>query len=150
LLRSQAVDVDASGVARRLPKLAMIAMMIGGLVLVAWLRAGKSIVPVLEARSISVAMGSALAIAGLAAALLYLPATSAWTREKLGFVAFAGFYSISPIVLPQPWPYFLDRATNVYALIGLVVLAVAIAAGLRALAWITHDTRVVFLLIFVA
>src|SRR5262249_38968463 len=31
VLRSQAVNVDVTGVARRLPKLAMIAMMIGGL-----------------------------------------------------------------------------------------------------------------------
>ncbi len=150
LLRSQAVDVDVSGVARRLPKLAMIGTMIGGLVLIARLRAGRTILPVVEARSIGVSIRIAIGIAAVAAVLLFLPPTSAWTREKLGFVAFAGFYSISPIVLPQPWPYFLDQTTNVYALVGLAVLAVAIAAGLRALNWITRDARAVFLLVFVA
>ena len=150
VLRSQAVNVDVTGVARRLPKLAMIAVMIGGLVLIARLRAGRPTVPVIEPRSLGVAVGIALAIAAVAAAMLYLPVTSAWTREKLGFVAFAVFYSISPIVLPQPWPYFLDETTNVYAFIGLGVLAIAIGASLRASAWITRDTRVVFLLVFVA
>src|SRR5262249_17867439 len=99
-------------------------------------------------------LGSAVAIVGaiaaVAAAMLYLPTTSAWTREKLGFVAFASFYLISPIVLPQPWPYFLDQTTNFYALIGLGVLAVTIGVGLLALPWITRDARVTFLLVFVA
>ena len=60
-------------------------------------------------------------------------------REKLGFVGFAGFYLASPIVLPQPWPYFLDETTNLYALGGLITLAVVIAVGLRVTQWITRD-----------
>ena len=91
-----------------------------------------------------------MAIAAIAAALLYLPASSAWMREKLGFVAFAAFYLASPIVLPQPWPYFLDETTNVYALAGLIALVGVTAVGLRVTQWITRDMRVVFLLVFVA
>lgn len=150
VLRSQGVEADPTGVARRLPKLAMIVMMVGGLVLLAWLRAGKAAVPPVEARSLVSAIAIGVAIAAVAAALLYLPASSAWMREKLGFVAFAGFYLVSPIVLPQPWPYFLNEATNFYALFGLVVVAVSIAVALRAMPWLTRDGRVTFLVIFVA
>jgi hypothetical protein len=150
VLRAQAVDLDVAASARRLPKLAMIAAMIGGLVLLARLRAGKAPVPIVEERSLVSAIAIGLSIAAAAAALLYLPVSSAWMREKLGFVAFTGFYLASPIVLPQPWPYFLDQTTNVYALAGLVVLAIAVAVVLRVMHWITRDMRVVFLLVFVA
>jgi len=150
VLRSQAVDVNVTGAARRLPKLAMIVTMLGGLVLVARVRAGKSIVPPVEARSLASAIAIGVAIAAIAAAFLYLPPSSAWMREKLGFVGFAGFDLASPIVLPQPWPYFLDETTNVYALGGLITLAVVIAVGLRVTQWITRDMRIVFLLVFIA
>lgn len=150
VVRAQGVDLDVAGAARRLPKLAMIVTMIGGLVVLARVRAGKAPVPVVEERTLASAIAIGIAVAAIAAALLYLPLSSAWMREKLGFVAFAGFYLASPIVLPQPWPYFLDVATNVYAIAGLVVLAMVIAAGLRVTQWITRDMRVVFLLVFVA
>jgi hypothetical protein len=128
----------------------MIVTLLGGLVLVARVRAGQSIVPPVEARSLASAISIGLLIAAIAAALLYLPLSSAWMREKLGFVAFAAFYLASPIVLPQPWPYFLDETTNVYAFAGLIAVAVVAAVGLRVTQWITRDMRVVFLLAFVA
>jgi hypothetical protein len=124
--------------------------MLGGLVLVARVRAGKSIVPPVEPRSLASAIAIGVAIAAIASAFLYLPPSSAWMREKLGFVGFAGFDLASPIVLPQPWPYFLDETTNVYALGGLITLAVVIAVGLRVTQWITRDMRIVFLLVFIA
>jgi hypothetical protein len=138
-----------TGGARRLPKLAMIVTMLGGLLVIARWRSGQAIVPVLQARSLASAVVIGVTIAAFAGALLFMPLSGPWMREKLGFVAFAGFYLASPIVLPQPWPYFLDQTTNIYAFIGLVVLAASVAIALRALAWITRDVRLVFLLLFV-
>ena len=109
VLRSQGVDVDVTGAARRLPKLAMIVTMLGGLVLLARVRTGKRSCRAVEERSLASAIAIGIAIAAIAAALLYLPPSSAWMREKLGFVAFAAFYLASPIVLPQPWPYSSTR-----------------------------------------
>ena len=55
-------------------------------------------------------------------ALLFLPATSLWLREKIGFASFAIFYSISPVTVPSPPPSLFDRPSPSVAAIELAVV----------------------------
>ena len=145
LLRAHGVEVSVTGGARRLPKLAMIVASLGGLVLLARLRLNL----VIRNRTLGASVVTGLAVAAVAAALWLAPPLAGWMREKLGFLAFAAFCLASPIVLPPPPPYFLDITTSIYAVAGLVTIAVVVAAISRAAGWITSQPRVLFLIVFV-
>ena len=145
LLRAHGIEVSVAGGARRLPKLAMIAGSLAGLVLVAKLRLHA----VVRNRTLAASVIAGLVAAGLAAAVWLAPSLAPWMREKLGFLAFAGFYLASPIVLPPPPPYFLNVTTPVYAIAGLLTVAALVAAASRAAGWITSQPRVLFLIVFI-
>ena len=149
LLRAHGVDVPLAGGVRRLPKLAMMLGALGAMLLLAFARRGHAIVPVRASRRPLIALSVGIAGAGVLWALMVWSPWGAWISEKLGFVAFAGYSLISPIVLPPPPPYFLDVSTPVYAIAGLIVVAVGLAALLASLGWITRDPRALFLLVFI-
>lgn len=147
VLRTQGLDVSVAGGARRLPKLGMIVAALGGLL---WLASARERVStsLRKARELASTAVPSIAVTGALAALLWLPLTRAWTREKLGFVAFVAYHSVSPVVLPPPPPYFLNETTLIYAIAGLVVVAL-LTAGLRVIAQVAAEPRGLFLLVFI-
>jgi hypothetical protein len=146
LLRSQVGALDAAGGAERLPKLLLLAAMTAGLFWVARSR------PAWSAKSLrvhTVVVGIVLG-AGLMWALLALPASSGWLREKIGFASFSLFYLFSPVAVPSPPSHFFDRPAASLAAIELVVLFGVVALAWRNRRWILNHPQVVFLLVFTA
>ena len=146
LLRSHVGALDAAGGTERLPKLLLLAAMTAGLFWVAHSR------PAWSARSLrvqTVVAGIVLA-AGLAGALVALPASSGWLREKIGFASFSLFYLFSPVAVPSPPAHVFDRPAAPLAAIELAVLFGVIALAWRNRQWILTHPQVVFLLVFTA
>jgi hypothetical protein len=83
-------------------------------------------------------------------ALLFLPATSLWLREKIGFASFAIFYSISPVTVPSPPPSFFDRPSPSVAAIELAVVVLLVLAAWRARRWFVSRPAALFSLVFCA
>jgi hypothetical protein len=150
VLRGLGVDVAIAGGARRLPKLVMLAAALAGLV---WLARRDGVARALAAFARTRAVTAGFWLASLAAALtaaLAWPPTAAWVRDKLGFLAYAAFYLVSPVVLPPPPPYFLDATTPVYAIAGILATVAAGVALIGSRRWLALDRRPVFLLVFLA
>jgi Dolichyl-phosphate-mannose-protein mannosyltransferase len=143
VLRNQSADLEAAGGAGKLPKAMALGLALAGLLVLA---GRPQLIARLAARRLSWG-GIALAVVLLLAALLW-PATTAGAREKLGFAAFAAFYSISPVVLPPPSPIFFEPPTSAHALVGLAVIVVGLIA-LRFAGPALRGARVMFLLAFV-
>ncbi len=136
----------------------LLALAVGGVLAAAWWRDRSS-----NRQDLSTAAGhrtprsvgffAFVVLAGLfgaaLGALLWLPATSAQVAEKLGFVAYVAFYSLTPIVMPSPNPMWFSPPAATDAIPGLVALT-AIASALAI--WrqqIGSRPRILFLLIFV-
>jgi hypothetical protein len=149
VLRSQAGALEAAGGASRLPKLAMLAAMAAGLFWIAVLRR-----PSRNARAVAVrdraVTGAILAMGAVSIALLFVPATSLWLREKTGFVSFALSYSISPIVVPAPAPSFFDRPSSAVAAVELAIVIVCLLAAWRSRRWFASRPAALFALVFCA
>jgi 4-amino-4-deoxy-L-arabinose transferase-like glycosyltransferase len=150
-LRSQGADVSLAGGARRLPKFLMMGAALAGLLWVARTRMHRHLASAVaprrragQAAALAVAAGAILALA------LWWPPTAARVREPLNFVAYAAFYLVSPIVRPAPPPYFLDPATTVYAVGGIVVVTVGLFVAWLGLRWWSTRPGVLFLIAFVA
>src|SRR5262245_1184276 len=94
VLRNQSADLAAAGGAAKLPKAMALGLGLAGLLVLA---GRPQLIPRLAGRRLSWAV--IVLAAALVFAALVLPATTAGVREKLGFAAFAAFYSTSPIVL---------------------------------------------------
>ena len=149
LLRSQAGALEAAGGASRLPKLAMLGAMMAGLL---WLAGSRRV-----ARRAKTAAGwtrrfapMALITGAAIAALLFVPATSLWLREKIGFASFALFHLFSPVTIPAPSPAFSIAPRPAVAVfeLGLVLL---LALGLwRGWHWLAPRPAALFALAFVA
>ncbi|MGE5836491.1 MAG: hypothetical protein ACM4AI_18605, partial [Acidobacteriota bacterium] len=105
VLRSQVGALEAAGGAARLPKLLILATLIGGLLWVAR-RPRAWTVTKLQERRVAAAFLSGIAVLAI---LLALPTTSAWLREKIGFATFSVFYLVSPVTVPSPPASLFDR-----------------------------------------
>lgn len=149
VLRSQAGALEAVGGASRLPKLAMLAAMAAGLLWIAALRR-----PSRNARAVAVrdraVTGAILAMGAVSIALLFVPATSLWLRDKTGFVSFALSFSISPIVVPAPAPSFFDRPSASVAAVELAIVIVCLLAAWRSRRWFASRPAALFALVFCA
>ena len=157
-VRSLGTDVAVAGGPRRLGKMLLLALALGGVLAAAWWRdrpgnrqdsstaAGRRTPPGVGFFAFFVIAGL---FAGAIGALLWVPATSAQVAEKLGFVAYVAFYSLTPIVMPSPNPMWFSPPAAADAIPGLVALT-AIASALAL--WrrqIQARPQLLFLLIFV-
>lgn len=157
-VRSLGTDVAVTGGTRRLGKMVLLALALGGVFAAAWWRdrpgdRQDSSAAAGHRTPRSVGVFAFFVLAGLFGAaiglLLWLPATSAQVAEKLGFVAYVAFYSLTPIVMPSPHPMWFSPPTAADAIPGLVALT-AIASALAI--WrqqVQSRPHVLFLLIFV-
>jgi len=149
LLRSQAGALAAAGGASRLPKLAMLAAMMAVLL---WLARSRGAArpadsPIGRARTVV----PVVLLAGAAiATLLFVPATSLWLREKIGFASFALFYLLSPVTLPAPSPAFFDRPEPAVAATELGVILLLALGFWRSRQWLAARPAALFALAFAA
>ena len=156
-VRSFGSDVAVTGGTRRVGKMVLLALALGGVLAASWWR-DRSIQrqdssAVAGRTPHSVGFFAFLVVAGLfgavLGALLWLPATSAQAAEKLGFIAYVAFYSLTPIVVTSPNPMWFSPPVAIDALPGLVALTViasALAIGRRQ---IRSRPHILFLLVFV-
>jgi hypothetical protein len=146
VLRSQVGALEAAGGAARLPKLLILATLIGGLLWVARRPSAWAITPLQERRIVAAFLFGATVIA----VLLFLPVPSDWLREKIGFATFSVFYLVSPVTVPSPPASFFDRPPTAIAAIELVVLIVLVVLVWRSRRWIASCPAAIFLLICTA
>jgi 4-amino-4-deoxy-L-arabinose transferase-like glycosyltransferase len=157
-IRSFGTDVAVTGGTRRLGKMVLLALALGGVLAAAWRRDQASNRPgaptVVDRRTpVGVAFFAFIVLAGLfcgaIGALLWLPATSAQVAEKLGFVAYVAFYSLTPIVVPGPSPLWFSPSSPIDAVPGLIALTLAASALAIWRREIGSRPHFLFLLIFV-
>jgi 4-amino-4-deoxy-L-arabinose transferase-like glycosyltransferase len=158
VVRSLGTDVAATGGSRRLGKMILLALALGGVLAAAWWRDRSSTGPasstvVERGTPGGVAFFAFIVLAGLfgvaMGAVLWLPATSAQAAEKLGFVAYVAFYSLTPLVTPSPSPLWFSPSSPLDALPGLIALTLA---GSALAVWrreIASRPHVLFLLVLV-
>jgi hypothetical protein len=131
VIRAQVPDLAAAG--GRLPKLVVLAAALASLLLASWLPARRR-----HPQRRRFGSGALWITVGGVALLvgLFWPATSAWMRQKLGFVAYAVYYLVSPVVLPPPSPRFFTPGTAADGLPGLITALVIVIALWRARRWL--------------
>lgn len=120
----------AGGDVQRLPKLAVLA---AALVAILWYAKTGGTGLRLPARAV-IWIGIAGVVLISAAAVW--PPTSAWTMQKLGFLSYAAFFLVSPVVLPPPSQAFFSPASFAFASPGFVVLVVGATALWMGRAWL--------------
>ena len=157
-VRSLGTDVAVAGGTRRLGKMVLLALALGGVLAAAWWRNRPD-----HPHDASTAAGrrtphgvgffAFLVLAGLfgavLGALLWLPATSAQAAEKLGFIAYVVFYSLTTIVVPSPNPMWFSPPVAIDAIPGLVALTVIGSALAMWRQQISSRPHILFLLVFV-
>ena len=157
-IRSLGADVAVTGGTRRLGKLVLLALAVGGVLAAAWWRDRPSHRPASAAAVDRQTSGGVIRLAFIAlaglfgaaiGALLWLPATSAQAAEKLGFVAYVAFYSLTPLVTPTPGPVWFSPPLPMDAVPGLIALALAASALTIWRRQIGSRPHILFLLIFV-
>jgi hypothetical protein len=156
-IRSLGTDVAVTGGPRRLGKMVLLALALGAVLAAAWRRDQTSIRPDPAAAGRrtpgSVGFVAFIVLAGLfggaLGALLWLPVTSGQVAEKLGFVAYVAFYSLTPIVAPSPNPVWFSPPSPIDAVPGLIALTLAASALAIWKRRIASRPHVLFLLIFV-
>ena len=157
--RSLGTDVALAGGARRLGKMVLLALALGGVLASAWWRDERTArsdasaplgrrTPTGAAVFFSFIVLAALCGAAMGA-LLWLPATSGQIAEKLGFAAYVAFYSLSPVVMPSPNPMWFSPPSPIDAMPGLVALALAVSALATWRRQLVSRPRTLFLLAFI-
>lgn len=146
-LRSVGADLDAAG--GRLPKLLMMMGTLAALLAVAAAGVDRVCQALGSARlpgpgPIWLGLPAVLVVAALASPL------ARWTLEKLGFIAWVGFETLSPIVLPPPPPWPFVPAAPMEAMPGVIVALVVVATLWWRRRWIAERGTAVFLLVFIA
>jgi hypothetical protein len=136
-IRSFGTDVAVTGGARRLGKLVLLALALAGVLAGAWWRdqsskdpnpATAANRPTPGAKGFFAFVALAVLFAAALGALLWVPVTSAQVAEKLGFVAYVAFYSLTPVVVPGPSPMWFSPPVPMDALPGLLALTLALPA----------------------
>jgi hypothetical protein len=149
LLRGAATDVLVAGGERRLPKMVMMGGALAALVVIA--RAGglHALVRPAARRPVAVTLTLTAAAGVLMALALVWPPASAWMREKLGFVAYAIYYLVSPVVTWSPPQAWFEPAKAIDAVPGLVLLLGVLASVTVALARVRDPDRLGFVVAFI-
>jgi hypothetical protein len=150
LLRSSAGALAAAGGTSRLPKLAMLAVMMAVLL---WLAGSPRDAnrPRAGATKWFPLIAILLVLAGAATVILVLiPATSLWVREKIGFASFALFYLLSPVTFPPPSSAFFDRPEAMVAVAEAAAVVVVVLGVWRSRHWLTARPAALFALVFAA
>jgi hypothetical protein len=145
LVRVQVPDLAAAG--GRLPKLVVLAAALASLLLAPWLAARE---PHPQRRrfgpaALWITVGGVALLTGL-----LWPETGAWMRQKLGFVAYAVYYLVSPVVLPSPPPRFFTPGTAADGLPGLVAALVIVIALWRSRRWFAAHATAANWVVFTA
>lgn len=146
VLRSQVGALEAAGGAAKLPKLLILATLIGGLLWVAR-RPRAWTVTKLQERRVAAAFLSGSAVLAI---LLAFPTSSDWLREKIGFASFSAFYLVSPVTVPSPPASLFDRPSTAIAAIELAVLVVLGFLAWSSRRWLASRPPAIFLLICTA
>jgi hypothetical protein len=156
-IRSLGTDVAVTGGPKRLGKVVLLALALGAVLAAAWRRDHTHIRPESSAaagqRPGNAGFFAFIVLAGLFAgalgALLWLPVTSGQVAEKLGFVAYVAFYSLTPIVAPSPNPMWFSPPSPIDALPGLIALTLVASALAVWKQRIASRPDILFFLIFV-
>ena len=149
LLRAASAGLSPVGSNNRLAKLLMFAVALGLILRIAWrirtAAAASSRPPVSSKTTFLAAIG--LGLIGVGA--VTWPATHHRATELLGFVGYAVFYLVSPVVLPAPPAYYLDSATAIYWASGLAAAIVVLVSLLLAARWLLAHPSGTFFTAFV-
>jgi hypothetical protein len=81
---------------------------------------------------------------------LFWPPTSAWMRQKLGFVAYAIFYLVSPVILPPPSPRFFAPDLAADGLPGLAATLAVVALLWRTRRWLAARSSAAYCVVLMA
>jgi hypothetical protein len=156
-IRSVSTDVAVTGGTTRLGKMVLLALALGGVLAAAWrgARAGDRVAGSIASRrhaSFGVTVSAFVVLAGLLGgaigALLWLPVTSAQVAEKLGFVAYVTYYSLTPVVVPGPDPRWFSPSSPIDGLPGLFALTMVVSLLAIWKDQIASRPQVLFLFIF--
>lgn len=146
-VRSAGADLSATGGVERLPKLLMTAASVALVVAAAW-RLRRGAVTGSRPRALAGWLTVA-ALLGVASAALFIPVTTDWTAAKLGWVAYAVFYLLSPVIFPTPPPGVFTPNGAADALAGLLALAAFLLALGLGSGWLRRRPAAVFAVIFI-
>lgn len=125
VIRWNVIDASAAAGGARLPKLFVL---VASMAVVLWFstRTRRTVSVPPSNRGVEAAL-LLLTPAALLALTLW-PPMSGWVREKLGFVTFAVFYLLSPVVLPPPPAEFFSPDTVWNSAPALLIVSLTLGA----------------------
>jgi hypothetical protein len=135
LLRSELAHLDPVGGAGRVGKLALFVLAMAAIVAApVWRERLRALLSELSSfrRAALAALGGASVLAVLAVS----PGLGPAVQEKLEWLAYVAYYSVSPLAFPPPPAYFLDPSTPVYWVAGIAAAGAGLFALCRAGAWL--------------
>jgi hypothetical protein len=145
LLRAESAGLSPIGSSNRFAKLVMFAAALGAIVWIAWRSQRRAGAASGLRVSRTTAFTSGISLAIVAAGGVAWPATHHRAAELLGFIGYAVFYLVSPVVLPAPPAYYLDPAAEVYWVGGLAAAVAVLVSLLLAARWLfSHSSGMFF------